>query len=68
MTQILGVIGGSGIDKIDELVFIKNHKIDTPWGKPSGSILECKFNDLKIFFYTDMEITTSCLLQHKLSC
>ncbi len=34
MTQILGVIGGSGIDKIDELVFIKNHKIDTPWGKP----------------------------------
>ena len=52
MTQILGVIGGSGIDKIDELVFIKNHKIDTPWGKPSGSILECKFNDLKFFFST----------------
>ena len=50
MTQILGVIGGSGICKIDELVFIKNHEIDTPWGKPSGSILECKFNDLKLFF------------------
>ncbi len=50
MTQILGVIGGSGVDKIDELVFIKNHKIDTPWGKPSGSVLEYKFDDLKIFF------------------
>ena len=50
MTQILGVIGGSGIGKIDKLVFIKNHEIDTPWGKPSGSILECKFNDLKLFF------------------
>tara|TARA_B100002019_G_scaffold60347_1_gene51712 strand:+ start:1686 stop:2543 length:858 start_codon:yes stop_codon:yes gene_type:complete len=50
MTQILGVIGGSGIGKIDELAFIKNHEIVTPWGKPSGSILECKFNDLKLFF------------------
>ena len=50
MTQILGVIGGSGIDKIDELVFVKNHKIKTPWGQPSGSILECKFNGLKLFF------------------
>ena len=50
MTQILGVIGGSGIGKIDELAFIKNHEIITPWGKPSGSILECKFNDLKLFF------------------
>lgn len=50
MTQILGVIGGSGLDRIDKLVFIKNHKINTPWGKPSGSILECKFNDLKLFF------------------
>ena len=50
MTQILGVIGGSGIGKIDKLVLIKNHEIDTPWGKPSGSILECKFNDLKLFF------------------
>ena len=49
MTQILGVIGGSGIGKIDKLVLIKNHEIDTPWGKPSGSILECKFNDLKLF-------------------
>jgi len=50
MTQTLGVIGGSGVDKIDELVFIKNHKVDTPWGKPSGLILECKFNGSKIFF------------------
>ena len=50
MTQTLGVIGGSGIGKIDELVFIKNHEIVTPWGKPSSSILECKFNDLKLFF------------------
>ncbi|MEK9907068.1 MAG: MTAP family purine nucleoside phosphorylase, partial [Gammaproteobacteria bacterium] len=40
----------SGIGKIDELAFIKNHEIVTPWGKPSGSILECKFNDLKLFF------------------
>ena len=50
MTQMLGVIAGSGIDNIDELIFIKNHTIDTPWGKPSGSILECKFTGLKIFF------------------
>ena len=50
MTQILGVIGGSGIDKIDELVFIKNHKISTPWGDPSDSVTEYKFSDLKIFF------------------
>lgn len=50
MTQTLGVIGGSGVDKIDELVFIKNHKVDTPWGKPSGLILECKFKGSKIFF------------------
>ena len=50
MTQILGVIGGSGIDKIDEIVLTKSHKIDTPWGKPSGSIIEYKLNNSKFFF------------------
>ena len=50
MNQTLGVIGGSSVDKIDELVFIKSHKIDTPWGKPSGSISEYNLNNLKLFF------------------
>ena len=50
MTKILGIIGGSGLYKIDELDKAKIHDISTPWGTPSESIIECSYKKQKIFF------------------
>lgn len=37
---MLGIIGGSGLYALDELKIIKEHDIDTPFGKPSAPIVE----------------------------
>lgn len=37
---MLGIIGGSGLYALDELQIIKEHDIDTPFGKPSAPIIE----------------------------
>ena len=35
---VLGVLGGSGVYKMPETQIIQEHKIKTPFGKPSESI------------------------------
>ncbi len=44
----LGIIGGSGIYKMEGFEKIKWKKVDTPWGEPSDSIMIAKFygNDI----------------------
>ena len=46
----LGIIGGSGLYKIDGFEKTKWKKISTPWGKPSDEILIAKFNKEEIIF------------------
>jgi len=46
----LGIIGGSGIYKIDGFKKTKWKKIKTPWGKPSDEILLAKLDKEEICF------------------
>jgi len=39
---MLAIIGGSGLYALDELEIIKEHDIDTPFGKPSAPVVEGK--------------------------
>ena len=51
MGQIkIGVIGGSGIYKIDGIEVVKEHQVSTPFGKPSSNILEAKLNGASFYF------------------
>ncbi len=50
MKKILGIIGGSGVYDLSEVDIIRYHQIDTPWGKPSDSIIECLYKEQSIFF------------------
>ncbi len=46
----LGVIGGSGIYKMEGAKILKEHNLDTPFGKPSSPIFETEINGAKVFF------------------
>ena len=46
----LGIIGGSGLYKMEGFEKIKWKKIITPWGKPSDEILIAKFDKEEICF------------------
>jgi 5'-methylthioadenosine phosphorylase len=46
----LGIIGGSGLYKMDGFEKTKWNKIETPWGKPSDEILTAKFDSEEICF------------------
>ena len=46
----LGIIGGSGLYKIEGFDKIKWKKIKTSWGKPSDEILHARLNKEEIFF------------------
>ncbi len=46
----IGVIGGSGIYKLDGIEVVKEHKISTPYGAPSSEIIEAKLKDTTFFF------------------
>jgi len=50
MTNTLGIIGGSGLYKIDKLHQSKTHDLNTPWGMPSDSIVECSYENKTFFF------------------
>lgn len=39
---MLAIIGGSGLYALDELEIVKEHDIDTPFGKPSAPVIEGK--------------------------
>ncbi len=47
---ILGVIGGSGVYKMDGVEYTKEHHLSTPYGAPSDSVLEAKIGAHKVFF------------------
>ena len=46
----LGIIGGSGLYKMEGFEKVKWKKIDTPWGRPSDEILIAQFGEEEIFF------------------
>ena len=46
----LAFIGGSGIYKLDILQDVKEHDIDSAFGKPSSKIIEGKINNDSIYF------------------
>ncbi len=46
----LGIIGGSGIYAIDEMEPGVTHQLDTPFGEPSGPILEGKLGQTDVLF------------------
>ena len=46
----IGIIGGSGLYRLEEFEYIKSHKLSTPWGNPSDEITEYSFCNNKIYF------------------
>lgn len=46
----IGVIGGSGVYKIEGIELVKEHKISTPFGMPSSEIIEAKLNGVSFYF------------------
>jgi len=46
----LAVIGGSGIYNIEGVNKIREIDVDTPYGKPSGKVLELEVNGSRFFF------------------
>ena len=46
----LGIIGGSGLYKMEGFEKIKWKKVNTPWGKPSDEILISKLGKEEIYF------------------
>lgn len=49
-TPVLGIIGGSGLYQFPELVEVDTLEIDTPFGKPSSSIVVGKLNGKTVAF------------------
>ena len=47
---LFAVIGGSGLYNIPGLTQVKEHLLETPFGKPSGPIIEGDIQDQKILF------------------
>ncbi len=47
---VLGVIGGSGVYKMDGVEYTKEHLVSTPFGEPSDAILEANIGGRRVFF------------------
>jgi len=47
---MLGVIGGSGLYRLDGLAIEKEHELNTPFGKPSAAIIEGMYEGQKLLF------------------
>ena len=47
---VLGVIGGSGVYKMEGVDFTREHKLSTPFGEPSDTILEANINGRTVYF------------------
>ncbi len=47
---MLAIIGGSGLYALDEIKVIKEHNIDTPFGKPSAPVVEGEAFGSKVLF------------------
>ena len=46
----LGVLGGSGVYEMAGVELVKDHSIDTPFGKPSDQITEVRLDGRRAFF------------------
>jgi len=46
----IGIIGGSGVYKIDGIEVVKEHSLLTPFGRPSSEIIEAKLGGVSFFF------------------
>ncbi|MBP9680211.1 MAG: S-methyl-5'-thioadenosine phosphorylase [Bacteriovorax sp.] len=46
----IGVIGGSGVYKIEGIEVVKEHKVLTPFGSPSSEIIEARLNGVSFYF------------------
>jgi len=46
----IGVIGGSGLYKLDEATLVKKGKVSTPFGSPSDELTICKLGDREVVF------------------
>ena len=49
-TRKLGVVGGSGIYKIDALQDARRIEVETPWGPPSDALLQGRIGELEVVF------------------
>jgi 5'-methylthioadenosine phosphorylase len=47
---VLGVIGGSGVYKMDGVAFKREHHVSTPFGEPSDVILEATIAERPVYF------------------
>ena len=48
--RVVGVIGGSGVDRVFAEGARQSHKVATPWGAPSGPVVEGTVGDLTVLF------------------
>ena len=46
----IGVIGGSGVYKIEDIEIVNEHVIETPFGTPSSEIIEAKLQGTSFYF------------------
>jgi len=46
----LGIIGGSGIYSLENIKIVAEHKVDTPFGKPSDSVMQTEVNGAEVYF------------------
>ncbi|GAB3272101.1 S-methyl-5'-thioinosine phosphorylase [Parahaliea aestuarii] len=46
----LGIIGGTGLSDLPELVAYGEHEVSTPYGAPSGPLLEGRLGEAAVFF------------------
>jgi 5'-methylthioadenosine phosphorylase len=49
-TMILGVLGGSGLYDLKALEDVREHAVSTPFGEPSGPVVEGRLGDARLVF------------------
>jgi 5'-methylthioadenosine phosphorylase len=47
---VLGVIGGSGVYKMDGVDYVREHNLTTPFGEPSDCVMEATIHGRPVFF------------------
>lgn len=46
----LGIIGGSGVYKMEGVEVLQEHRIKTPYGDPSSSVMEAMVDEKRVYF------------------
>ena len=50
MSNVLAIIGGSGLYSLPELQDVKTHTVTTPFGEPSSKVVEGTIGDTRLLF------------------